>query len=45
MFRNGIRMVDLLDPNVFEEKQKGYLFSKKLLKEPFQKFDTSIMKF
>ena len=27
MFRNGIRMIDLLDPNVFEEKlEKGYLF-------------------
>ena len=36
MFRNGIRMVDLLDPKVLEEKlEKGYLFSKKILKEHF----------
>ena len=32
MFRNGIRMVDLLDPKVLEEKlEKGYLFSKKII--------------
>ena len=32
MFRNGIRMVDLLDAEVFEEKlKKGYSFSKKII--------------
>ena len=40
MFRNGIRMIDLLEPEVFHEKlEKGYSFSKKLiryaLEEPF----------
>ena len=44
MFRNGIRMIDLLDPNVFEEKlKKGYLFSKKIIEGALlQKFDISI---
>ena len=39
MFRNGIRMIDLLEPRVFKEKlEKGYLFSKKKLsKERFFK--------
>ena len=46
MFRNGIRMIDLLDPNVFEEKlKKGYLFSKKIIEGALlQKFDTPILK-
>ena len=40
MFRNGIRMIDLLEPEIFHEKlEKGYSFSKKLirdaLEEPF----------
>ena len=46
MFRNGIRMIDLLDPNVFEEKlKKGYLFSKKIIEGALlQKFDTPMQK-
>ena len=41
MFRNGIRMVDLLDANVFEEKlKKGYSFSKKIIEGALlEKFD------
>ena len=32
MFRNGIRMIDLLEPSVFKEKlKKGYDFSKNLI--------------
>ena len=32
MFRNGIRMIDLLEPRVFKEKlEKGYSFSKKII--------------
>ena len=32
MFRNGIRMVDLLEPEVFREKlEKGFSFNKKLI--------------
>ena len=34
MFRNGIRMVDLLEPEVFREKlEKGYAFSKGLIEK------------
>ena len=34
MYRNGIRMVDLLEPQVFQEKlEKGYLFSKGLMEK------------
>ena len=41
MFRNGIRMVDLLDAEVFEEKlKKGYSFSKKIIEGALlEKFD------
>ena len=32
MFRNGIRMIDLLEPEVFREKlEKGFSFNKKLI--------------
>ena len=32
MFRNGIRMIDLLEPSVFSEKlNKGFAFNKKLI--------------
>ncbi len=32
MFRNGIRMIDLLEPDVFREKlEKGYAFSKGII--------------
>ena len=32
MYRNGIRMVDLLEPNVFREKlEKGYAFTRGIL--------------
>ncbi len=34
MFRNGIRMIDLLEPNVFREKLgKGYTFSKGIIEK------------
>lgn len=34
MFRNGIRMVDLLEPDVFQEKlEKGYSFAKGLIEK------------
>jgi len=34
MFRNGIRMVDLLEPDVFREKlEKGYAFSKGIIEK------------
>ncbi len=34
MFRNGIRMVDLLEPDVFREKlEKGYAFAKGLIEK------------
>ena len=34
MFRNGIRMVDLLEPDVFREKlEKGYTFAKGLIEK------------
>ena len=34
MFRNGIRMIDLLEPQVFQEKlEKGYSFSKGLMEK------------
>ena len=34
MFRNGIRMIDLLEPDVFREKlEKGYTFSKGIIEK------------
>ena len=44
MFRNGIRMVDLLEPDVFREKlEKGYAFSKGIIEKILnQSFDISI---
>ena len=34
MFRNGIRMIDLLEPNVFREKlEKGYAFAKGIIEK------------
>ena len=44
MFRNGIRMIDLLEPDVFREKlEKGYSFSKKLIKNALdQSFDLNM---
>ena len=34
MFRNGIRMIDLLEPQVFQEKlEKGYTFAKGLIEK------------
>jgi len=44
MFRNGIRMVDLLEPNVFREKlEKGYTFSKGIIEKTLnQSLDISI---
>ena len=44
MFRNGIRMIDLLEPRVFKEKlEKGYSFSKKIIEGAlFQKLKTRI---
>ncbi len=44
MYRNGIRMVDLLEPDVFREKlEKGYAFSKGLIEKALgQSLDISI---
>ncbi|MCH7763546.1 MAG: adenylosuccinate synthase [Candidatus Marinimicrobia bacterium] len=44
MFRNGIRMIDLLEPDVFREKlEKGYAFSKGLIEKSLeQSLDISI---
>jgi len=44
MFRNGIRIIDLLEPDVFEEKlKKGYSFSKKIIEKALlKKFDVPI---
>ena len=37
MFRNGIRMVDLLEPDVFQEKlTKGYSFAKGLIEKTLE---------
>ena len=37
MFRNGIRMVDLLEPDVFQEKlSKGYSFAKGLIEKTLE---------
>ncbi len=37
MFRNGIRMIDLLEPEVFEEKlTKGYSFAKGLMEKSLE---------
>ncbi len=34
MFRNGIRMIDILEPNVFREKlEKGYTFAKGIIEK------------
>lgn len=38
MFRNGIRMIDLLEPRVFQEKlEKGYHFAKGLIEKSLGK--------
>lgn len=44
MFRNGIRMIDLLEPDVFREKlEKGYNFSKSIIVKALnQEFNTPI---
>lgn len=44
MFRNGIRMIDLLEPDVFREKlEKGYAFSKGLIEKSLgQTLDISL---
>ncbi|HCH36756.1 MAG TPA: adenylosuccinate synthase [Acidobacteria bacterium] len=44
MYRNGIRMIDLLEPDVFREKlEKGYTFSKGLIEKALgQSLDISI---
>jgi|TARA_B100002003_G_scaffold202091_1_gene194126 adenylosuccinate synthase len=44
MFRNGIRMVDLLEPDVFQEKlEKGYAFAKGLIEKSLGKsFDVTV---
>ena len=44
MFRNGIRMIDLLEPEVFHEKlEKGYSFSKKLIRDTLEEpFDLNL---
>jgi len=44
MFRNGIRMIDLLEPGVFREKlEKGYAFSKGIIEKILnQSLDISI---
>ena len=46
MFRNGIRMIDLLEPDVFREKlEKGYAFSKGIIEKILnQSLDISIDK-
>ena len=44
MFRNGIRMIDLLEQEVFHEKlEKGYSFSKKLIRDALEEpFDLNL---
>ncbi len=44
MFRNGIRMIDLLEPDVFREKlEKGYAFSKGIIEKTLnQSLDISM---
>ena len=44
MFRNGIRMIDLLEPDIFREKlEKGYAFSKGIIEKTLnQSLDISI---
>ena len=44
MFRNGIRMIDLLEPDIFREKlEKGYAFSKGIIEKILnQSLDISI---
>jgi len=44
MFRNGIRLIDLLEPDVFKEKlEKGYGFSKGLIEKSMkQKLEISM---
>tara|TARA_B100000315_G_scaffold257879_1_gene308199 strand:- start:483 stop:1778 length:1296 start_codon:yes stop_codon:yes gene_type:complete len=38
MYRNGIRMIDLLEPSVFREKlQKGYRFAKGLIEKSMER--------
>ncbi len=37
MFRNGIRIIDLLEPDVFKEKlKKGYFFTKKIIQKALE---------
>ena len=37
MFRNGIRMIDLLEPQIFQEKlEKGYAFAKGLIEKSLE---------
>ena len=37
MFRNGIRMVDLLEPDIFKEKlEKGYAFAKGIIEKSLE---------
>jgi len=44
MFRNGIRMIDLLEPEIFEKKlKKSYRFSQGLIENVFKKkFDVTM---
>ena len=46
MYRNGIRMIDLLEPDIFKEKlEKSYFFSKNLLEKSLKtSFNTSLDK-
>ncbi|MED5218681.1 MAG: adenylosuccinate synthetase, partial [Candidatus Neomarinimicrobiota bacterium] len=38
MFRNGIRMIDLLEPQIFQEKlEKGYAFAKGLIEKSLER--------
>ncbi len=46
MFRNGIRTIDLLEPDIFKEKlKKGYAFAKKIIQNALlQSFDIPLEK-
>ena len=46
MYRNGIRMIDLLEPDIFKEKlEKSFFFSKKLLEKSLNTpFNTTLDK-
>ena len=42
MFRNGIRMIDLLEPNILKQKlEKGYAFAKGIIEKSLNKKMTS----